>query len=65
MLQLPQNTKFQNFSNVVDECLQLHGGYGYMLEYPIARAYIDNPANRIYAGTTNYERKIFLYNLCK
>ena len=39
------------FSKVVDECLQLHGGYGYMLEYPIARAYIDNRANRIYAGT--------------
>jgi len=39
------------FSKVVDECLQLHGGYGYMLEYPIARAYLDNRANRIYAGT--------------
>ena len=37
------------FSKVVDECLQLHGGYGYMLEYPIARAYLDNRANRIYA----------------
>ena len=37
------------FSKVVDECLQLHGGYGYMMEYPIARSYIDNRANRIYA----------------
>ena len=36
------------YSKVVDECLQLHGGYGYMLEYPIARAYIDNRANRIF-----------------
>lgn len=33
---------------VVDECLQLHGGYGYMLEYPIARAYLDIRPNRIY-----------------
>jgi alkylation response protein AidB-like acyl-CoA dehydrogenase len=38
-------------SKVVDECVQLHGGYGYMLEYPIARAYIDTRANRIYGGT--------------
>ncbi len=36
--------------NVIDECLQLHGGYGYMLEYPIARAFIDARVQRIYAG---------------
>lgn len=36
---------------VVDSCLQLHGGYGYMLEYPIARAYLDARAQSIYAGT--------------
>jgi acyl-CoA dehydrogenase len=36
---------------VVDECLQLHGGYGYMREYPIARAYVDARAQRIYGGT--------------
>ncbi|MCB0508288.1 MAG: acyl-CoA dehydrogenase family protein [Bacteroidetes bacterium] len=37
--------------NLVDECLQLHGGYGYMWEYFIGRAYADNRVARIYAGT--------------
>ena len=37
---------------VVDECLQLHGGYGYMNEYPIAQAWKDARVNRIYGGTT-------------
>jgi acyl-CoA dehydrogenase len=37
---------------VVDRCLQLHGGYGYMLEYPIARAYVDARASRIYGGSS-------------
>lgn len=46
------------YSKVVDECLQLHGGYGYMLEYPIARAYIDNRANRIYAGTNEIMKEL-------
>jgi alkylation response protein AidB-like acyl-CoA dehydrogenase len=35
---------------IVDGCLQLHGGYGYMLEYPISRAYADARINRIYGG---------------
>jgi alkylation response protein AidB-like acyl-CoA dehydrogenase len=35
---------------IVDACLQLHGGYGYMLEYPISRAYADARVNRIYGG---------------
>ncbi|MFH6769326.1 acyl-CoA dehydrogenase family protein [Gaetbulibacter aquiaggeris] len=38
-------------SKVVDECLQLFGGYGYMWDYPIARMYVDNRVARIYAGT--------------
>lgn len=37
--------------DVIDECLQLHGGYGYMLEYPVARAYADARVQKIYAGT--------------
>ncbi|HEY2645582.1 MAG TPA: acyl-CoA dehydrogenase family protein [Candidatus Acidoferrales bacterium] len=36
---------------IVDECLQLHGGYGYMTEYPIARMWADSRVQRIYAGT--------------
>lgn len=46
------------YSKVVDVCLQLHGGYGYMLEYPIARAYVDHRANRIYAGTNEIMKEL-------
>jgi alkylation response protein AidB-like acyl-CoA dehydrogenase len=43
---------------VLDQCLQLHGGYGYMLEYPIARAYIDSRAARIYGGSNEIMKEI-------
>ncbi|MGY0219850.1 acyl-CoA dehydrogenase family protein [Endozoicomonadaceae bacterium StTr2] len=43
---------------VMDECLQLHGGYGYMLEYPIARAWADARVQRIYAGTNEIMKEI-------
>ncbi len=43
---------------VIDECVQLHGGYGYMLEYPIARAWADNRVTRIYGGTTEIMKEI-------
>jgi alkylation response protein AidB-like acyl-CoA dehydrogenase len=43
---------------VVDECVQLHGGYGYMLEYPIARAYVDARVQTIYAVTTEIMKEI-------
>lgn len=43
---------------VVDSCVQLHGGYGYMLEYPIARAYIDARIQTIYGGTTEIMKEI-------
>jgi alkylation response protein AidB-like acyl-CoA dehydrogenase len=43
---------------VIDKCVQLHGGYGYMLEYPIARAYADNRVTRIYGGTTEIMKEI-------
>ena len=45
-------------SRVVDACVQLHGGYGYMLEYPIARAYVDSRIQRIYGGTSEIMREI-------
>jgi alkylation response protein AidB-like acyl-CoA dehydrogenase len=43
---------------VVDRCLQLHGGYGYMLEYPIAQAYVDARITTIYGGTTEIMKEI-------
>jgi alkylation response protein AidB-like acyl-CoA dehydrogenase len=43
---------------VVDRCLQLYGGYGYMLEYPIARAYVDARVTRIYGGTNEIMKEI-------
>ncbi|HVF74453.1 MAG TPA: acyl-CoA dehydrogenase family protein [Acidimicrobiales bacterium] len=43
---------------VVDRCVQLHGGYGYMLEYPIARAYADARVTTIYGGTTEVMKEI-------
>ena len=43
---------------IIDQCLQLHGGYGYMLEYPIARAYIDARVQTIYGGTNEIMKEI-------
>jgi alkylation response protein AidB-like acyl-CoA dehydrogenase len=43
---------------VVDRCVQLFGGYGYMLEYPIARAWLDARVTRIYGGTTEIMKEI-------
>jgi len=43
---------------VIDQCLQLHGGNGFMLAYPVARAYIDARAQRIYGGTNEIMKEI-------
>jgi acyl-CoA dehydrogenase len=45
-------------SEVVDTCLQFFGGYGYMLEYPVTRAYMDARVGRIYAGTNEIMKVI-------
>ncbi len=45
-------------NRVIDRCLQLHGGYGYITEYPIARLYADNRVNRIYGGTSEVMKTI-------
>jgi alkylation response protein AidB-like acyl-CoA dehydrogenase len=45
-------------SRVIDRCLQLHGGYGYINEYPIARLYADNRVNRIDGGTSEVMKTI-------
>ncbi|MCU1622906.1 MAG: putative acyl-CoA dehydrogenase [Frankiales bacterium] len=43
---------------VVDACVQLHGGYGYMLEYPVAKAFLDSRVQTIYGGTTEIMKEI-------
>ena len=49
-------TELQN--KVADRCLQLHGGYGFMLEYPVARAWLDGRVQTIYGGTTEIMKEI-------
>jgi acyl-CoA dehydrogenase len=48
---------------IVDECLQLHGGYGYMLEYPIAQAYADTRVQKIYGGTNEIMKELIARSL--
>ena len=48
---------------VVDECLQLHGGYGYMNEYPIARMYADSRVQKIYGGTNEIMKLLIARSL--
>jgi alkylation response protein AidB-like acyl-CoA dehydrogenase len=48
---------------VVDECLQLHGGYGYMREYPIAQMYADSRVQRIYGGSNEIMKEIIARTL--
>lgn len=48
---------------VIDRCLQLHGGYGYILEYPIAKAYADARVTRIYAGSSEIMKTIISKSL--
>ncbi|GGM76055.1 acyl-CoA dehydrogenase [Thermopolyspora flexuosa] len=49
-------TELQN--KVIDRCLQLHGGYGYMLEYPVAKAFLDARVQSIYGGTNEIMKEI-------
>lgn len=48
---------------IVDECVQLHGGYGYMAEYPIARMWADSRVQRIYAGTNEIMKELIACSL--
>ncbi|MGN5239893.1 MULTISPECIES: acyl-CoA dehydrogenase family protein [unclassified Rhodococcus (in: high G+C Gram-positive bacteria)] len=43
---------------LIDRCLQLHGGYGYMREYPIAKAYLDSRVQKIYGGTNEIMKEV-------
>ena len=48
---------------ILDECVQLHGGYGYMTEYPIARMWADSRVERIYAGTNEIMKEVIGWSL--
>ncbi|HUF82051.1 MAG TPA: acyl-CoA dehydrogenase family protein [Burkholderiales bacterium] len=48
---------------VIDECVQLHGGYGYMTEYPIARMWTDSRVQRIYGGTNEIMKELIAWSL--
>ncbi|MFE5915030.1 acyl-CoA dehydrogenase family protein [Streptomyces wedmorensis] len=48
---------------IIDKCLQLHGGYGYMLEYPIARLYASTRVSRIYGGTNEVQKTVIAKDL--
>jgi len=50
-------------SKVLDACLQLHGGYGYMWEYPIARAWADSRVARIYGGSNEIMKELIARQL--
>jgi alkylation response protein AidB-like acyl-CoA dehydrogenase len=49
-------TELQN--KIVDRAVQLHGGYGYMAEYPVARAFVNSRVQTIYGGTTEIQKEI-------
>lgn len=48
---------------VIDECLQLHGGYGYMTEYMVARMYVDARIQRIYGDTNEIMKEVIARSL--
>lgn len=50
-------------SRIIDQCLQLHGGYGYMWEYPIARAFADVRVQRLFGGTSEIMKEIIARTL--
>ncbi|WIM85925.1 acyl-CoA dehydrogenase family protein [Candidatus Mycobacterium wuenschmannii] len=48
---------------VLDDCMQMHGGYGYMMEYPISRLWVDQRVQKIYAGTNEVMKEIISRSL--
>ncbi len=53
----------ESLGSALDTMVQLHGGYGYMLEYPVARAFVDYRVNRIYGGTSEVQRELIARKL--
>ena len=45
-------------TRIVDQAVQIHGGYGYMMEYPVARAFVNSRVQTIYGGTTEIQKEI-------
>ena len=54
---------FESVQRIVERCLQLHGGYGFMREYPISTDYADAAVQSIYAGTNEIMKRIIARNL--
>ena len=50
-------------NKVVTECLQMHGGWGYMWEYPIARAFVDARVQPIYGGSNEIMKALIARNI--
>ncbi len=48
---------------VIDRCVQLFGGYGYMMEYPIARMFVDSRPQKIYAGGNEVMKELIARSL--
>ena len=53
----------QTQCEIMDECVQLHGGYGYMMEYPITRLYADARVQKIYGGTNEIMKELIARSL--
>lgn len=53
----------QTSCEIIDECLQLHGGYGYMMEYPIARMYVNARVSKIFGGSNEIMKEIIARTL--
>lgn len=53
----------QRSCEIIDECLQLHGGYGYMMEYPIARLYVNSRVGKIYGGSNEIMKELIARKL--
>jgi alkylation response protein AidB-like acyl-CoA dehydrogenase len=50
-------------NRVTDRCVQLYGGYGYMREYPVGRAWADSRVQSIFGGTTEIQKEIIARSL--
>jgi acyl-CoA dehydrogenase len=53
----------QRACEIIDECLQLHGGYGYMMEYPIARLYVNARVSKIFGGSNEIMKELIARTL--